>query len=163
MESGKINLTFSSLNVNSLNVLTLRGKVSKTIVKTEGITGKKADILFLCNCRMGRKRTEVEKMFNLSRNGKYKIYYNSSKDSRGVAIAIKANIFHEINNIFRDDDENVIHIQVKIQGTELNLICKYGPNSNDIEFYRQIRARSEMNGQNTIIGRDFNPLEPERP
>ena len=80
-----------------------------------------------------------------------------------MAISIKANIFHEINNIFRDDDENVIHIQIKIQGTDLNLICIYGPNSNDIEFYRQIRARSEMNGQNTIIGRDFNPLEPERP
>ena len=100
MESGKINLTFSSLNVNSLNVSTLGGKVSKRFVKIEGITGKKVDILFLCDCRMGRKGPEVEKMFNLSRSGKYKIYYNSSKDSRGAAIAIKANIFHEINNIF---------------------------------------------------------------
>ena len=75
-----------------------------------------------------------------------------------MAISIKANIFHEINNIFRDDDENVIHIQIKIQGTDLNLICIYGPNSNDIEFYRQIRARSEMNGQNSIIGGDFNTI-----
>ena len=73
MESGKINLTFLSLNVNSLNVSTLGGKVSKTFVKIEGITGKKAGILFLCDYRMGRKGTEVEKMFNLSRNGKYKI------------------------------------------------------------------------------------------
>ena len=38
-------------------------------------------------------------MFNLSRNGKYKIYYNSDKESRGVAIAIKASIFHVVNNI----------------------------------------------------------------
>ena len=75
-----------------------------------------------------------------------------------MAIAIKANIFHEINNIFRDNDENVIHLQVKIQGSDLNLIGIYGPNSNDIEFYRQIKARSEMNGHNTIISGDFNTI-----
>ena len=46
MEIGKINLTFSSLNVNSLNVSTLGGKVSKTFVKIEGITGKKGAIFF---------------------------------------------------------------------------------------------------------------------
>ena len=63
MISDKLNLTISTLNVNSLNVSTLGGKVSKTFVKIEGATGKKADILFLCDCRMGRKGKEIEKMF----------------------------------------------------------------------------------------------------
>ena len=100
MINDKLNLTISTLNVNSLNVSTLGGKVSKTFVKIEGATGKKADILFLCDCRMGRKGKEIEKMFNLSRNGKYKLYYNSDKESRGVAIAIKSSIFHILNNIY---------------------------------------------------------------
>ena len=71
MISDKLNLTISTLNVNSLNVSTLGGKVSK-----------------------------IKKMFNLSRNGKYKLYYNSDKESRGVAIAIKSSIFHVVNNIY---------------------------------------------------------------
>ena len=61
MNNGELNLNISTLNVNSFNVSTMGGKVSKTFVKIEGVTGKKADILFLCDCRMGRKAKEVEK------------------------------------------------------------------------------------------------------
>ena len=80
------------------------------LIKIEGATGKKADILFLCNCRMGRKGKEIEKMFNLSRNGKYKLYYNSDKESRGVAIAIKASIFHVVQSA----QQNVSPLQSQI-------------------------------------------------
>ena len=83
MNNGELNRNISTVNVNSFNVFTMGGKVSKTFVKIEGVTGKKADILFLCDCRMGRKAKEVEKMFNLSRNGKYKMYINSNTESRG--------------------------------------------------------------------------------
>ena len=69
MNHGELNLNISTLNVNSFNVSTMGGKMSKTFIKIEGVTGKKADILFMCDCRMGRKGKEVEKMFNLSRNG----------------------------------------------------------------------------------------------
>ena len=130
MNNGELNL--NTLNVNSFNVSTMGGKVSKTFVKIEGVTGKKADILFMCDCRMGRKAKEVEKMFNLSRNGKYKMYINSNAESRGVAIAIKASIYHVVNNIFKDEDGNVISMEVKIQDTVINLVCVYGLNSNDV-------------------------------
>ena len=66
MNNGELNLNISTLNVNSFNVSTMGGKVSKTFVKIEGVTGKKADILFMCDCRMGRKAKEVEQMFKLS-------------------------------------------------------------------------------------------------
>ena len=158
MVNDKLNLTISTLNVNSLNVSTLGGKVSKTFIKIEGATGKKADILFLCDCRMGRKGKEIEKMFNLSRNGKYKLYYNSDKESRGVAIAIKSSIFHVVNNIYKDVDGNLLMLQIKIQDLDLNLVCVYGPNSNDVEFFRQIRTQCENSGLKTIIGGDFNTV-----
>ena len=144
--------------MNSFNVSTMGGKVSKTFVKIEGVTGKKADILFMCDCRMGRKAKEVEKMFNLSRNGKYKMYINSNAESRGVAIAIKASIYHVVNNIFKDDDGNVISMEVKIQDTVINLVCVYGPNSNDLEFFRGLKARYDYNGCPTIMGGDFNTV-----
>ena len=46
MISDKLNLTISTLNVNSLNVATLGGKVSKTFVKIEGRLGKKRTYYF---------------------------------------------------------------------------------------------------------------------
>ena len=107
---------------------------------------------------MGRKGKEIEKMFNLSRNGKYKLYYNSDKESRSVAIAIKASIFHVVNNIYRDDNGNLLMLQIKIQDTDLNLVCVYGPNSNDVAFFRQMRALCENSGLKTIIGGDFNTV-----
>ena len=61
MDNGELNLNISTLNVNSFNVSTMGGKMSKTFIKIEGVTGKKADILFMCDCRMGRKGKEVEK------------------------------------------------------------------------------------------------------
>ena len=158
MDKEELNLNISTLNVNSFNVSTMGGKMSKTFIKIEGVTGKKADILFMCDCRMGRKSKEVEKMFNLSRNGKYKMYINSNAESRGVAIAIKASIYHVVNNIFKDVDGNIISMEVKIQDTVINLVCVYGPNSNDVDFFRGLKARCDYNGCPTIMGGDFNTV-----
>ena len=63
-----------------------------------------------------------------------------------------------VNNIFKDDDGNVISMEVKIQDTVINLVCVYGPNSNDLEFFRGIKARWEYNGCPTFISGDFNTV-----
>ena len=68
---GEINLTISAININSFNVLTLGGENNKTYLKIEGITGKKSDIILIVDARMGIKVKEVEKMMQLSKNGKY--------------------------------------------------------------------------------------------
>ena len=49
-------------------------------------------------------------------------------------------------------------LQIKIQDMDLNLVCVYGPNSNDVEFFRQMRALWENSGLKTIIGGDFNTV-----
>ena len=72
MNNVELNLNISTLNVNSFNVPTMGGKVSKTFVKIEGVTGKKADILFMCDCRMGRKAKEVEKILTCHKMGNIK-------------------------------------------------------------------------------------------
>ena len=63
-----------------------------------------------------------------------------------------------VNNIFKDDDGNVISMEVKIQDTVINLVCVYGPNSNDLDFLGGLKARWDYNGCPTIKGGDFNTV-----
>ena len=63
-----------------------------------------------------------------------------------------------VNNIFKDDDGNVISMEVKIQDTVINLVCVYGPNSNDLDFLGGLKARWDYNGFPTIKGGDFNTV-----
>ena len=72
-----------------MNVSTMNCRNSKTYLKIEGVTSFKHDIIFLCDLRLKDKESEIKKMFGLNRNACYKLYANSSKESRGVAIAIK--------------------------------------------------------------------------
>ena len=69
---GEINLTVSAININSFNVSTLGGDSNKTFVKIEGITSKKSDIILIVDTRMGLKVKELEKMMQITKNGKYK-------------------------------------------------------------------------------------------
>ena len=66
---------------------TLGSSNSKTLVKIEGVTRDKIDILFLCDCRIKDKYHEISRMLGLNKNASYKLYANSDRDSRGVAIA----------------------------------------------------------------------------
>ena len=68
---------------------------------------------------MGIKVKEVEKMMQLSKNGKYKLYSNSTRESWGVAIAIKSTIFHEVYETIKDPNENFLILKVKIQGRKI--------------------------------------------
>ena len=71
---GEINLTISAININSFNVSTLGGDSNKTFVKIEGITSKKSDIILIVDTRMGLKVKELEKIMQITKNGKYKLY-----------------------------------------------------------------------------------------
>ncbi len=72
-----------------VNVSTLGNKNAKTYVKIEGITSKQADIIFISDVRAKQKGKDIEKLMGLNRNGCYKLYLNSTKEARGVGIAIK--------------------------------------------------------------------------
>ena len=128
----EINLTISAINVNSFNVSTLVGDSNKTFVKIEGITAKKSDIILIVDTRMGQKVKELEKMMQITRNGKYKLYSNSTRESRGVAIAVKSTLFHEVYEIIKDPNENYLILKVKVQGKKIALGVIYGPNRNAV-------------------------------
>jgi plasmid maintenance system killer protein len=79
-------LVISTINVNSFNLSTTGLKKFK---KVEGITGRKPDIILMRDCRVGRNKGELEKMFNMTMNGQYDLCLNSENESRGTGIAAK--------------------------------------------------------------------------
>jgi hypothetical protein len=75
-------------------------KNSKTLLKIEGITAKRPDVILLTDVRAKDKSDELVKLFRLTQNGCYNLFLNSSKESRGVGIAIKRNIATKIIFIY---------------------------------------------------------------
>ncbi len=53
-ESNPVNLTFSAINVNSLNVSTYKEGGCKTLEKICAITQRGSDIILISDCRLGR-------------------------------------------------------------------------------------------------------------
>ncbi len=152
-----LNLVISSLNVNSLNVSTLGARNAKTLLKIEGITSKRADVIFLSDIRLKDSEGEVRKLFNLTMNGSYKLYVNSTRDNRGVGVAIKRSISHEIKGTILDRvDENYILLDMIIKGKRMVLGSVYGPNGNNIDFYEKLKRDIERLGHSFIVGGDFN-------
>jgi exonuclease III len=142
-----------------MNVSTLGNRNSKTYLKIEGVTGKKSDIILLSDIRAKDKGEELKKIFGLTRNGSYKLYINSNKESRGVGIAIKRSIYHDIKRVYNGTgDDNVILIDVVIKNVRLTVGTVYGPNRNDVDFFRRIRRQIEFWGNKCIIGGDFNTI-----
>jgi hypothetical protein len=102
MDLNNLSLRLSSINVNSMNVSTLGTRNAKTYLKIEGVTGKKPDVIFLCDVRANNRGDELERLFRMTRNGNYCLYLNSTRNSRGVGIAVRRAIAHDVKKIIRD-------------------------------------------------------------
>jgi hypothetical protein len=84
---------------------------------------------------------------------------NSTKDSRGVAIAVKRNIFHEILDTVKDlTDENYLLLRMTFKGVPITLGCVYGPNGNNPAMFKDIRRHLIRLGGHFIIGGDMNTI-----
>jgi exonuclease III len=150
-------LRISAINCNSMNVSTLGLKNSRTYLKVEGITGKKPDIILMSDLRLKDKSDEIKRIMGLTRYGSYKLYTNSSRESRGVGIAIKRNIKQEVLNTYiGEGDENCLLLDIKIKENRLTLGVIYGPNSTNVEFFNSIERKIKLWGNKCIIGGDFN-------
>ncbi len=141
-----------------MNVSPLGSSNAKTYVKIEGITRKRPDVIFLSDVRAKDKGEDLKRLMGLTRNGCYKLYLNSRKESRGVCIAIKRNIAHEIYGTYCDNADNYMLLDVKLKGRRVTLGCIYGPNENDQDFYRELRVIIDRLGNKFILGGDFNTI-----
>ena len=134
------NLQITAINVNSFNMSTVHNSNAKCHLKVEGITSKLSDVILMSDCRLKCNIKKLEELLKLTRNGSYKLYANSTKESRGVAIAVRSTVAHEIITEYADRiNENYLIYRMKIRGVEIGLGVIYGPNGNNREFYREIR------------------------
>jgi exonuclease III len=142
-----------------MNVSTLGNRNSKTYIKIEGLTGKRTDIILFSDVRAGSKAKEIEGLFRMTKNGNYVTYINSTRNSRGVGIAIKKSISHKVHRRIEDrDTENYIILDVEIKNRRMFLGCVYGPNENNVEFYNKLRRELNSDSWPIILGGDFNTI-----
>jgi len=159
----KLRLDIGCINVNSMNVSTIGCRNSKTFLKIEGVTSFKHDIIFLSDMRLKDKIADIKRMFGLNRHACYKLYSNSTNESRGVAIAIKSRITHEIIESFKTVDENLILLKIKINGILCTLGAIYGPNENNVNFYLNLKEKIREWGLPYVVGGDFNTILDQSP
>ena len=159
----KLKLSFGVINVNSMNVSTIGNRNSKSFIKVEGVTSFKHDVLFICDTRLKDKELEIKRLFGLNKNESYKLYSNSSNESRGVAIAIKRKIAHEVHDTFLSNDQNILLLKLKIKGVMCTLGSIYGSNENNPAFFENLRASISNWNLPYIIGGDFNTILDQTP
>jgi exonuclease III len=150
-------LSITAINVNSMNISTIGSAHSKTLLKVEGVTMKKSDIILLSDVK--DRGDELVRLFRLTQNGCYNLILHSKKESRGVGVAIKRSIAHEIKRVVTDgNDENLILLDVVIKGKRMVIGSVYGPNGNNPGFFQELKGRLEQMNVEFIIGGDMNTI-----
>ena len=69
------------------------------------------------------------------------IINRKSTNSRGVAILLNKNFEYTIEQISKDDDCNLIELDLNLSDIKLKLICIYGPNKDYPDFYDSIENK----------------------
>ncbi len=145
-----LDVSFSSQNCNSLNVST---SVRNQAAKIVSILDLVSEIIFLCDIRLNGRHCAIS---DALRN-KYKMYYHSSMNRRGVAILIKNDLDLQVLEEFRDTEENGIILRVRLRGIELLIGSVYGPNTNQFLLYDFLQASlNRWRGLPAVLGGDWN-------
>ena len=115
-----MNLSLSTINVNTLNISTYKDGPCKTMEKLVAIMNRGSDIIIMTDCRLGKGIEKIRKILLLGRNNSYNLYSNSTRGERGVCIAISRNRQVEIIEEVRDTvHENYLLLRCKVDGNEI--------------------------------------------
>jgi exonuclease III len=147
------NFSIKSLNCNSLSI----GCSSENYdLIMDAVCNLGGDIIFLSDIRMGQLNntsasTKIQTTLLKSKLRNHEFLYNSSMNKRGVAILINKNIQTEIIETFKDQQENILLIKCKLNGSEIILGSIYGPNTTDREFYNNIDNYLTRNPNTPVV------------
>lgn len=91
------------------------------------------------------------------------MYSHGQTNSRDVAVLFSGQLNYEINNITRDDEGRYIVIYIDIDDTQFILVNVYAPTKDNVDgqytFFNQLKTSlAEYNGENLVIGGDFNAI-----
>jgi exonuclease III len=88
-------------------------------------------------------------------------------NSRGVAVLVSKDLDFQINNEFRDNEENFLVIDCSINGIKYGIGAVYGPNNTSRAFYNGlsavIRTLRTSGVANIVVGGDWNTTWDRRP
>ena len=86
------------------------------------------------------------------------IILNGKKtNSRGTTIFIGSKFEYSLKEVEKDDDGNLIVLNIKIQDMEFKIINLYGPNQDSSEFFDTVNEFITHNEQDyLIVYGDFN-------
>jgi len=143
-------LSLAAQNCNSLNMSSSINQDKK--VST--ILSYNADVVLLSDVRLNGK----DRIFSDKLKLWYKVYFNSTKNSRGVAVLIRNQVEHELLESAVDPQENVILLRIVLGGVEAVIGAVYGPNDNNCApFFDFIGATlNRWNNLPCILGGDWN-------
>jgi len=85
--------------VHTLNISTYKDGNCKTIEKLVAITQKQCDIIIMTDCRLGRGIEKLKRAFLLGKLNSYELVTNSSRNERGVCMAINRDRAIEIMEV----------------------------------------------------------------
>jgi hypothetical protein len=123
------------------------------------VTNRGSDIIFMSDCRLGRGIEKIKRILQLGLRTSYNLYANSTRGDRGVCIAISRERNVEVLEEIRDRvSENYLLLKCKIDQRDILIGCVYGPNNNNIAFYRELIEKIEGYNLPTVIGGDFNTV-----
>ena len=154
------NITFSSINCNSLNMSNVTGSVQKR--KIYGIAKLKTDLIFLSDIRLSNRNLtnnteELKKSLRINPYCSYNCCFHSTKNKRGFGILYNSNLDFSVEQRVEDPDENFLAVRAKIKGNLYILCSIYGPNAHDPNFFISLfNSITNLGPHPIIIAGDWN-------
>jgi hypothetical protein len=118
-----LGISVAAQNCNSLNVSSIKNQD----LKLSALINYKTDIILLSDIRLNGKHDTVLSKLNLW----YKVYFNSTRNSRGVAVLISNQVEHSVLETSVDPQENALLMKLCIKGKNVVIGSIYGPNDNN--------------------------------
>ena len=153
-----------SQNVNTLNTSTNNSNNAKSnhfTQKINAILKSSCDLIFLQDIRASCRIAVIGKIIACTKNGNYKMYYNSSKSKRGVCILYKSNLDIEVRNVFKSTCENLLLLDCLLNNTPITIGSAYGPTDIDNPtFITEVKSEIvKLGNKSFIIAGDFNCIQ----
>lgn len=95
---------------------------------------------------------------NIRNEWGFEVVFNSyASNSRGIAILFSCNFEYNIYECVKDDNGNLLALDIKIENKRLTLACIYGPNEDSPTFFQTLSdIITRINNEEIIIVGDYN-------
>ena len=100
--------------------------------------------------------TNKEENYIRSQWGFECFFSNFASNSRGVAVLLNNNFECKVQRVEKDDNGNMLILDIQIEDSIITLINIYGPNRDDPEFYKCILQKINDTENQVIIAGNFN-------